>query len=121
VNGGYGWSRTEVDPVGSILFCNPGVGGCVGNAAPLSQIGSIPASLVTNPKGGEFGGQVGYNYQFSSWVAGVEADLSWTNFKGSSTAFGFAPVTGFPADFRATTATASEQLRYFGTVRGRFG
>jgi outer membrane immunogenic protein len=30
------------------------------------------------------GGQVGYNYQISQWVIGVEAQFSWTNIDGSN-------------------------------------
>jgi outer membrane immunogenic protein len=36
--------------------------------------------------GGVFGGQAGYNYQFSTnWVAGVEASAAWADVNGQST------------------------------------
>lgn len=33
--------------------------------------------------GGLFGVTGGYNWQFGNWVAGVEADWSWTDINGS--------------------------------------
>jgi outer membrane immunogenic protein len=119
VNGGYGWSQTEVDPIGTNLFCNPVGGGCPLAAA---QVAAVPAVLGTNPKGGLVGGQVGYNYQFGSWVAGLEADLDWTNIAGSGVAVvgPVAIVVGIPQTV-AGAGTADERLRYFGTVRGRLG
>jgi outer membrane immunogenic protein len=117
VNAGYGWSRTEVDPLGNQLFCtNPGP--CP--AFPIAQIASIPPSLGTNARGGFLGGQVGFNYQSDRVVAGVEADLDWTNLGASGTQGGLAPVVGVPV-FVTTTATADQRLRYFGTLRARLG
>jgi outer membrane immunogenic protein len=37
-----------------------------------------------NATGGTVGGQVGYRWQASSWVFGVEAQGNWANFKGSN-------------------------------------
>ena len=43
----------------------------------------VPTSVGV---GGWFaGGQIGANYQIESWVIGVEAQASWTQFNGSST------------------------------------
>jgi outer membrane immunogenic protein len=41
--------------------------------------------------GGTVGGQVGYRWQSSSWVFGVEAQGNWANFKGSNASL-FAPA-----------------------------
>ena len=55
-----------------------------------------------NPTGGTLGVTGGYNYQMpNNWVAGVEADLSLGNIKGSS--------------------TGSSEARYLNTFRGRLG
>jgi outer membrane immunogenic protein len=55
INGGYGWGTSNW---------------------------SLPA--VTNkPKGGMFGGTLGYNYQVGSLVWGLEWDLDWSDVKGS--------------------------------------
>jgi outer membrane immunogenic protein len=56
------------------------------------------------------GGQIGYNYQYTNWVFGVEAD-----FQGSSQRATTTMVTG------RVTATETDSLPWFGTVRGRVG
>jgi outer membrane immunogenic protein len=115
VNAGFAWSRTEVDPLGNNLLCTSAPAACT------SQVASIPPSLGTNGKGAMIGGQAGFNYQTGPYVLGVEADLDWTNLGASGTQGGFAPVVGFPGLFSATTATADQRLRYFGTLRARVG
>jgi outer membrane immunogenic protein len=37
-----------------------------------------------HPSGGTVGGQVGYRWQMSSWVFGLEAQGNWADFKGSN-------------------------------------
>jgi outer membrane immunogenic protein len=44
-----------------------------------------------NPSGGTFGGQVGYRWQMSSWVFGLEAQGNWADFKGSNVSAIFNP------------------------------
>src|SRR3984885_120891 len=41
--------------------------------------------------GGTVGGQVGYRWQMSSWVFGLEAQGNWADFKGSNVSAVFAP------------------------------
>lgn len=52
------------------------------------------------------GGQVGYNWQAGQFVFGVEADLQGSGIEYEETAFGI---------------TATSQIDYLGTVRGRLG
>jgi outer membrane immunogenic protein len=88
---------------------------------------SVPAALSASgtlgPDGGGFigGGQAGYNWQFGSWVAGLETDiqgvLGGKSFEGTGVAIN--PVTAGTTD--NTTFTASKTLNYLGTLRGRFG
>jgi outer membrane immunogenic protein len=59
-----------------------------------------------DPTGWIAGVQAGYNYDLGSFVVGVEADIQWTDMAGSATSGGI---------------TATGQLDYFGTVRGRLG
>jgi len=67
VNGGYGWGHTSVDtPAWLDYLC--GV-----------QAGSFNAS----PKGGVFGGQAGYNWQYGSVVTGLEVDFDGADIKAS--------------------------------------
>src|SRR5262249_13955964 len=113
VNAGFAWSRTEVDPLGNILFCNAPQATC--NA----QVASIPPSIGTNGKGAMIGGQAGFNYQTGPYVLGVEADLDWTNLGASGTQGGIAPLVGFPGAFVATTGTADQRLWYFRTLSAR--
>jgi outer membrane immunogenic protein len=77
----------------------------------------------SNSSGGLGGGQIGYNYQFSSFVIGAEADIQGSGMSNSNDGGFvtlFSPVTGntliplFAGDIDA-------RLRWFGTVRGRAG
>ena len=43
--------------------------------------------------GGTVGGQVGYRWQMSSWVFGLEAQGNWADFKGSNTSLLFAKLS----------------------------
>ena len=104
LNGGYGWGH---DPV---TFSPANAA-----AVPYFAAGAVPGSITTNPQGGLFGGQIGYNYQWSSFVAGVETDFDWADIRGtgavSTTAVGFAPFT----------TSAQQKLTSLGTFRGRLG
>jgi len=121
-----------VDPRGSSAFCNdatlaifactpnpPFIGA---NSLSNAQAAAIPISLLTHPSGAMLGGHIGYDYQFGSWVAGLETDLSWTNFNGSNTQFSGAQV--FPNIIGVainSQAVAEQRFRYFGTLRARLG
>ena len=59
-----------------------------------------------SPRGGLFGGTIGYNYQTGTWVWGLEGDIAYSSIKGSSTCGA------------ATCETANSWL---GTARGRLG
>jgi outer membrane immunogenic protein len=59
-----------------------------------------------DPDGFIGGGQIGYNYQIGQWVVGLEADFQGTDLKASAAAGAF---------------TASNEINWFGTVRGRVG
>jgi outer membrane immunogenic protein len=76
VAGGGGWVKTSFDP--------------------------INAPLNAKPSGGIFGGYAGYNMQFGSMVAGVEADFSG-------------------ADIKKTVLGIGEKTDELGSVRGRLG
>jgi outer membrane immunogenic protein len=57
------------------------------------------------------GGQVGYNYQFGSFVAGFEADLQASSLKSTLTT---------PA-LPGLSASYSQSIPWFGTARARLG
>ncbi len=56
--------------------------------------------------GGLIGGTIGYNVQLSSVVVGFEADIAWSNIKGSST---------------TNCAACETSNNWLGTARGRIG
>ena len=66
----------------------------------------------TSQRGGLVGGQIGYNWQpvGSPWMFGVEVDSAWANIEES-------------ASFTSggVTATASSNVNYLGSARGRVG
>jgi outer membrane immunogenic protein len=77
-------------------------GGCVIPGCNFS-VGGHSAS------GGLFGGQVGFNYQISQWVLGVEAQADWTRLEGSN----IDPLLAFATDHSKTDS--------LGTIAGRLG
>jgi outer membrane immunogenic protein len=68
------------------------------------------------------GGQIGYNWQFNNnFVVGVEADIQGVT-SSSSTAASSAILPGVGNNWTiGQVATASRNLDYIGTVRGRLG
>ena len=104
LNGGYGWGH---DPV-TFSAANAA-------AVPYFVGGAVPGSVTTNPAGGLFGGQVGYNYQWSNFVAGVETDFDWADIRGTGAVGTAAP------NFAPFTTTAQQKLTSLGTFRGRVG
>jgi outer membrane immunogenic protein len=109
VNGGYGWSADDSKVTSGYLPFNP----------PL-----LGAKSFTTD-GGFGGGQIGYNWQPASssgykdalglghLVFGVEADIQGAGIDGSAVS----SVT----NFGGATAKGTNDLDWFGTVRGRAG
>ncbi len=66
------------------------------------------------------GGQIGFNWQLGKWfVLGAEADFSGSTMDGDSTRDHFVPdIAAGPAD---VPLHASQDINWFGTVRGRIG
>jgi outer membrane immunogenic protein len=76
LNGGGGWSHKCWDITNDDGF----------PVVPTSAEGCHNAS------GGIVGGQIGYRWQASSWVFGLEAQGDWANLKGSNTSLFFGPA-----------------------------
>jgi outer membrane immunogenic protein len=75
----------------------------------IGAMGGYAKENTSDPlglKGGFGGGTVGYNWQFGTFVAGIEADGAFGNIANSATASGVA---------------VSAKVDAVGTVRGRFG
>ena len=104
---GYGWGSSSSTIVPNAV---EGPGG-IGAGDPVN--GPLPS----NPRYNGFvgGGEVGYNARFGNFVAGLEADLSYSALHGSNTA------TGAPFIGGIFSTTLDARLNWFGTVRGRLG
>jgi outer membrane immunogenic protein len=108
INGGYGRDNLNVnyspnDPASVRLNAVPPFG---------ANENFIPSSFATS--GGLAGIQLGYNWQLSRIVLGVETDIDWSGIRGSST-------VSSSAGFVAISNIASEKVEWFGTVRARLG
>jgi outer membrane immunogenic protein len=101
-DGGYSWGR---------------------GATSYTVAGLAPFSTTQNINGGLGGGQIGYNWQFNhNWVLGVEADIQGTGEDGTANLPTVSGTFGVVALFPFTsTASVSQKLPWFGTVRGRLG
>jgi outer membrane immunogenic protein len=93
------------------------IGDGAGLLAGAGTAGAIPTRRGLDSDGFAFGGQVGYNVQFGQFVAGIEADIAYTDV-GRRRSITLGPVVGFPV---ATTTTLGSDVEYLGTVRGRLG
>lgn len=105
LNAGGGWTDNHVD----VGFNNPTFFG------PAFAAGATPNSYSTNPSGFIGGGQIGYNWQVSSFVWGLEADIQGADITGSQSI-----NTNVP-NFVAGFGTASQRLDWLATFRARVG
>jgi outer membrane immunogenic protein len=100
-NGGWGTSRNCWD---LSSFFNTAVTPGVVTTFP----GLVPEGCH-NANGGTAGGQIGYRWQASGWVFGLEGQGNWANFRGSNVSQFFAP------DFNRSRIDA------FGLLTGQIG
>jgi outer membrane immunogenic protein len=111
-NIGYGWgSRTANFTPNDFNAFLSSCGGAGGSTCPP------PVSSDIN---GVLGGlQAGYNWQFNqNWLVGIETDFNWSGIKGIGTeSFLIVPVF-FPG---SSNFVVSQNVEWFGTVRGRLG
>jgi outer membrane immunogenic protein len=78
--------------------------------------GFVPNQLKTGKDGFVFGAHAGYNQQIGGLVLGVEGDVVWMDKKKTAAFTG--NVTPLAT---ALTTTATAELSYLGTLRGRLG
>jgi len=128
VNGGYGWGHRsgsyapncagDFDPIGFIFgLCPPAPPG------PPPFGGTLPAPPAFNTTGGLAGVQGGFNWRLSPFaVAGIEVDYDWSRIQGSGVSnFLFEPQSFAPGTNVGSAFIASENVKGFGTIRGRLG
>lgn len=84
-----------------------------------SLTGAIVATGTSrdNVNGVIGGGQFGYNWQVSNWVAGFEGDFQGSRERG----FAMLVCPGCGSGPSDITSTLTQKLAWFGTVRGRAG
>jgi outer membrane immunogenic protein len=105
---GYGWSTAAISEV-------PGDQNTASTFQGQPNVASSSASF--NRRGGLGGVQAGYNWlPGQAWLAGVEADINWSNIAGN----GAAPTTVVFGQ-NSATLQASQNIQWFGTVRARVG
>jgi outer membrane autotransporter protein len=77
------------------------------------------AGANIHPSGVLLGGTVGYNYQIDKYVLGIEADDSWTNYRGSASC---APlVTGLATTPAFFQTNCNDKMSWIASVAGRAG
>ncbi len=96
INGGYSFDNGTSTVTGS-----PGL--IAAGAAPAGKFKTVGEGFM-------IGGTVGYNYQIGQFVVGLEGDLAYADL-GQSVVTVAGPVA----------TTLSQDMTYFGTVRGRIG
>lgn len=83
-------------------------------------INLAPTTLDSDPKGWTGGLQGGYNRQLGHLVVGGEADFTWSNAKGTRVVTPITQNNGTPFP-GAGFLIASQNTKWFGTLRGRAG
>jgi outer membrane immunogenic protein len=124
LNAGYSWSNANAlgTATGVIKPFPADVG-----APPFFGQGSSAAALsatgVANAPMGGFigGGQIGYNYQFNNFVAGVEADIQGATVSGGGGFLNAAIEPVFRNDLAVSNVDTRRSVDWLGTVRGRVG
>jgi len=96
LNGGGGWGRS--------------------NQTASFNAAGLPAASTGNfnTRGALAGGTIGYNYQMGQWLVGAEADLDWSNIRGTFNSAVAIPGGTAPVSF-------SSQLNWLDTTRVRIG
>lgn len=79
-----------------------------GGAWGTSDWSSAAVSSSRDVSGGLVGGTIGYNFQMNQVVFGLEADLDWTNIRGSNSSL-------------PCTTSCETKNSWLGTARGRIG
>jgi outer membrane immunogenic protein len=117
IGGGWGDDRVS-NPVTSF---SAGGFGCPAACGPAAAA-ATPPLYPTRPHGLLGGIEEGFNFQTGLAVFGVEADYSAAHIAGSNSQSATAQIAGLPAgDGFTGSGLAQQNLKSFGTVRGRLG
>src|SRR5581483_9134508 len=86
----------------------------------LAGFGPVVPSLPEgchDATGGTIGGQIGYRWQTSNWVFGVEGQGNWANFDGNNLNL----QDGIPPFFFRAGLTDRSRIDSFGMITGQIG
>jgi len=131
LNLGYGTGADSRDTGGQTWYQN--MSGFFGNPTPgateWNGSGGPAWNTSSNLNGVIGGGQIGYNWQVNPWlVLGLETDLQGSDLRGNASATNFTYMNLLPAPAGganlwpiAGNLAASQQIDWYGTVRGRAG
>jgi outer membrane immunogenic protein len=110
VNGGYAWGNSTGNL--NAFSTTP----AIDNFGPAVAGGGTPSFLGAKHEGGFGGAQVGYNWLWTNWLLGAEADIQGAGIGQTSTVV-------FPGGggIVPSVSTGRDHLNWFGTVRGRAG
>jgi outer membrane immunogenic protein len=102
------------------------LGGSFGKASDTVTYAGVPIATTGSQQldGIIGGGQLGYNWQSGTWLAGLEADIQGSSERANNPALAaLGPVTipGIAAFPVTGTLGVNERLSWFGTLRGRLG
>jgi outer membrane immunogenic protein len=112
INLGYSWGRETANGTATATATTVTRGvTTVTTAAPVALYGA--GSL----NGFVGGGQLGYNWQFGSWMVGLEGDLQATSERRT---YSICTIAGCPTA-SSIVLTAENRLSWFGTDRVRLG
>ena len=108
LNAGYGFGSES----NTFNFVQPG-----GLVPPRNWDGVSYSDQLNGFVGG---GQIGYNFPIApnSWVAGFEADLQYTDFKGSASNSGIDSTSIIATPW---TYNQNQNVNWLATIRGRLG
>src|SRR5258708_6792133 len=117
-NVGYSWGRERTD---GTLTGTQNVS--VFRTGGPTLVSSVTTPLATQPLVGRAnmngvigGGQIGYNWQASRWLFGLETDFQGSDERATAD---ICTVAGCPLG--SSVLTANYKLDWFGTARGRVG
>jgi outer membrane immunogenic protein len=99
------------------LYLGGNFGGGITTANSDFSVGGTPIGTINNSLSGAVGGaQAGFNWQYGPAVMGIETDIQYSGMAGTLSA-----PCGTPFCLVPTSASFSQKMPWFGTVRARFG
>lgn len=106
----YDWTGVYIGVFGGGGYGNHNVNNATGQAVPFADYTANYSST-----GAVAGGDIGYNWQSGSFVAGIEGNLAWTGIKGNDA------VQFNAGAFPGVTAVDADNLRWTGSLLVKAG